>query len=343
MDHESEDIRVEHPYPRALGLKEVARHAGVSPVTVSRSINRPELVLPETRQRVYDVIRRLGFVPNQVAGNLARSRSRIIGTVVPPLINAGIAEQVQGMSDLLTDLGYQLLIAQGEFTPEVEEKLVLSLLAWQPAGFVLQAFVESQLARGILAGRQIPVVEISEIEGKPPIGALVGISNYEAARQMTLHLASKGYRSIAFIDTPAHGNDRLRRRRLGYRAAMAELGLHPIEIDGPMTVAFGAEALTLLQPRQPDVVFCPSDTLAIGLLQACHRQGLRVPRDIAVAGFGDLDLAPQMYPRLTTLRVNRYEMGRRAAETVLAMAEASTVSRPSVIDVGFQIIDRESA
>jgi LacI family transcriptional regulator, gluconate utilization system Gnt-I transcriptional repressor len=336
---DSQDTR-KYPSARPVGLKEIARRIGVSPMTVSRAINQPELVLPETRERIYDVIRSVGFVPNQVAGNLARNRSRIIGTVVPPLINAGIAEQVQGMSDLLGAEGYQLLIAQGPFTPELEERLILSLLAWQPAGFVLQAFVASERARQILLTRRIPVVEISEIEGQEPIGALVGVSNHAAARAMTLHLAAKGYRRIAFIDTPPHGNDRLQRRALGYRAAMAELRRKPIAIEGPMTVEFGAQALALLHSLRPDVVFCPSDTLAIGLLQACHRAGVKVPQDLAVAGYGDLDLAAQMYPSLTTVCVRRYEMGRLAAQTVLDMAMGG---KPDVTDIGFEIIDRESA
>jgi LacI family gluconate utilization system Gnt-I transcriptional repressor len=127
-----------------VGLKEIAQRSGVGVITVSRAINHPETVAEKTRQRIYQAIDELGFIPNQVAGNLARSRARIIGTVVPPLINSGIAEQVQGMSDVLREKGFQLLISQGEFTLEIEESLIRSLLGWRPAGFILQAYVQSE-------------------------------------------------------------------------------------------------------------------------------------------------------------------------------------------------------
>lgn len=107
-----------------VGLKEIARLSGVSVITASRALNHPELVAPNTRERVLQAIQQFGFIPNKVAGNLARTQSRIIGTVVPPLINMGIAEQVQGMSDYLVEHGYQLMIAQGEFTAEIETAMV---------------------------------------------------------------------------------------------------------------------------------------------------------------------------------------------------------------------------
>src|SRR6476659_1709159 len=122
-----------------VGLKEIARRSGVGVITVSRAINHPETVAETTRRRIDQAIDELGFIPNQVAGNLARSQARIIGTVVPPLINSGIAEQDQGMSDVLREKGFQLLISQGEFTLEIEESLIRSLLGWRPAGFILQA------------------------------------------------------------------------------------------------------------------------------------------------------------------------------------------------------------
>ena len=125
-----------------LGMREIARLVGVSPITVSRALNDPDKVSPETRDRVLRAIERAGFIPNQLASSM-RGPGRIIGTMVPPLINSGIAEQVQGMSDESLLSGYQLLLVQGDFTAAAEEKAVRSLLGWRPAGLILQAFVQS--------------------------------------------------------------------------------------------------------------------------------------------------------------------------------------------------------
>src|SRR4051812_45316113 len=280
--------------PGRLGMREIASRIGVSPITVSRALKNPGKVSPETRQKILEAIEREGFIPNQVASSMRRS-GRIIGTMVPPLINSGIAEQVQGMSDEMHDSGYQLLLIQGDFNAAAEEKAIRALLGWRPAGLILQAFVQGSIARQILVASKIPVVEISEIRGKPPIDMAVGILNFETAYAMTAHLASKGYRRIGFVSTPIHGNDRLQQRRIGYRQAMTDLGLHydaQLEIEVPITPQGGTEALRVLTGRDPklQVLFCSSDTLAIGAVQECHRRGWSVPARMAIAGYGDLDL-----------------------------------------------------
>src|ERR1700742_633943 len=145
-----------------LGMKEIARRAGVAPITVPRVLADPDKVSPETRARVMAVIERDGFIRNQLASSM-RSRRQIVGTMVPPLINSGIAEQVQGMSDACHAAGYQLLLIQGDFDAEAEEKAIRALLGWQPAGLILQAFVQSPAARHLLATGDYAVVEISEI------------------------------------------------------------------------------------------------------------------------------------------------------------------------------------
>src|SRR3954447_18959566 len=332
--------------PDRMGMREIALRVGVSPITVSRALNDPDKVSSETRRKILEIIEREGFIPNQVASSM-RGAGRIIGTMVPPLINSGIAEQVQGMSDEMHDSGYQLLLIQGDFNAAAEEKSIRALLGWRPAGLILQAFVQGSIARQILAGSKIPVVEISEIRGKPPIDTAVGVSNFETAYAMTAHLASKGYRKIGFVSTPIHGNDRLQQRRIGYRQAMTDLGLHydaRLEVEVPLTPQGGSDAVDLLASHDPkvQVIFFSSDTLAIGAVQECHRRGWRIPERLAIAGYGDLDLAAQLYPALTTVRVPRYEMGRQAVRQLLRRLGGDGKA-PRVVSIGFEIIDRESA
>ena len=332
--------------PERIGVRDIARRVGVAPMTVSRVISNPDLVSAETRARVLHAIEEAGFVPNRLASSMRRS-GRIIGTVVPPLINSGIAEQVQGMSDECQAGGYSMLLVQGEFTREGEETAIRTLLGWRPAGMVLQSFVQGQTARALLEGAGAPVVEISEIKGSQPIDMLVGVSNFETAYAMTMHLAAKGYRRIGFVSTPVHGNDRLRQRRTGYYAALAELGMMSdaeMEVEAGLTARGGAEALVSLTERHADIdaVFFSSDTLAVGAIQECHRRGWAVPGRIAIAGYGDIDLAPELFPPLTTVRVDRYGMGRTAVRQLLARLRGAG-HQPAVTSIGFEIIDRASA
>jgi LacI family gluconate utilization system Gnt-I transcriptional repressor len=332
------------PTAGTFNLQDIARRAGVSPITVSRVINKPEMVSEATRSRVLGVIQEMGFVLNRLASSFSRASSRIVGTVAPPIINSGIAEQVQGMSDVFSRSDYQLLVSPGDLSAKNEERQIMNILGWQPAGFILQAFTESDAMRETLKLRQLPVVEISELVGKEPIDCLVGISNYEAARRMTLFLAELGYERISFMGAHSHGNDRAMRRTLGYRAAMAELGRQQVVVVGPLHPSYAASGLREILEIAPDtqVVFCASDTFAIATIQECRRRGLRVPEDLAVAGFGDLDLAPLIVPAITTVRVDRYRMGRIAAETLLRRI-AGDVSLERIQDVGFSIVRRESA
>lgn len=329
-----------------LGVREIAKRVGVAPMTVSRVLSNPEMVAPATRAKVLEAIEAAGFVPNRLASSM-KGNGRMIGTVVPPLINSGIAEQVQGMSDECQQGGYSMLLVQGEFTLEAEEASIRTLLGWRPAGMILQSFVQSETARQLLVSSGAPVVEISEIKGRQPIDMVVGVSNFETAYAMTMHLAAKGYKRIGFVSTPIHGNDRLQQRRTGYHAALTELGISnhaSMEVEVPITAAGGAQALITLTERHKDIdaIFFSSDTLAIGAVQECHRRGWAIPGRIGIAGYGDMDLAAQLYPPLTTVRVNRYEMGRRAARQLLDRL-GGKLKLAAITSLGFEIIDRESA
>lgn len=341
----SEDGGEKKPLER-LGVREIAKRVGVAPMTVSRVLSNPDMVAPATRAKVLEAIEAAGFVPNRLASSM-KGNGRIIGTVVPPLINSGIAEQVQGMSDECQLGGYSMLLVQGEFTQEDEERSIRTLLGWRPAGMILQSFVQSEVARQLLVSSGAPVVEISEIKGRQPIDMVVGVSNFETAYAMTMHLAAKGYKRIGFVSTPIHGNDRLQQRRTGYHAALTELGIEnhaSMEVEVPITAAGGAQALATLTERHKDIdaIFFSSDTLAIGAVQECHRRGWAIPGRIAIAGYGDMDLAAQLYPPLTTVKVNRYEMGRRAVRQLLDRLSGKQ-KLATITSLGFEIVDRESA
>ncbi len=328
-----------------MGVREIAERVGVAPMTVSRALSNPDLVSPATRAKIMAVIDAEGFVPNRIASSM-KGAGRIIGTVVPPLINAGIAEQVQGMSDGCQQGGYSMLLVQGEFTEEAEERAVRTLLGWRPAGMILQSFVQSDVVRGLLKSSGTPVVEISEIKGRAPLDLAVGVSNFETAYAMTMHLAAKGYKRIGFVSMPVHGNDRLQQRRAGYLSALDTLGVKNaagLDIEVPITVSGGANALARLTEAHADIdaIFFSSDTLAIGAVQECHRRGWAIPGRIAIAGYGDIELAGQLWPPLTTVKIDRYGMGHKAA--TLLLERLAGKRPPTITSLGFEIVDRQSA
>ena len=316
-------------------------------MTVSRVLSNPDMVSPDTRAKILQAIEEAGFVPNRLASSM-RGSGRMIGTVVPPLINSGIADQVQGMSDECHESGYSMLLVQGEFTREAEEASIRTLLGWRPAGLILQSFVQSDAARALLKSSGAPVVEISEIRGRKPIDMAVGISNFETAYAMTMHLATKGYKRIGFVSTPIHGNDRLQQRRTGYHAALSELGIEnhaDMEVEVPITAQGGAEALVTLTDRHKDIdaIFFSSDTLAIGAVQECHRRALG-------------DARPHRHRRLWRHGSRRAAVpaahhgegqplrdgpARRAPAAGAARAAKSKV--PTITSLGFEIVDRDSA
>lgn len=331
---------------KPLGMRAIARKAGVAPITVSRALADPDKVSPDTRRRIMKVIKQEDFIPDRMAGSM-RNSGKIIGTVVPALINTGIAEQVQGMADACHENRYQLLLVQGEFTLRAEEEAIRSLVGWRPSGLILQAFVESAAVRDLLRRREMPVVEISEVREREPLDLAVGVSNFDTAYAMTAHLIAKGYQRIGFVNMAVNANDRLRQRRVGYRKALKDHGLayEPRrEIEVEVSPHGGAVALRRLTELDPDIeaIFCSSDAIAIGTVQECHRLNWKVPERIAIAGYGDLDIAAELYPSLTTVRVPRYEMGRRAVEELLKRIRGETPSS-TVVELDFEIIDRQSA
>ena len=256
--------------------------SALAPMTVSRVLSNPELVAPATRAKVLEAIEQAGFVPNRLASCM-RGAGRMIGTVVPPLINSGIAEQVQGMSDECHEQRLLDAAGAGRIHPGGRgggDPHPARLAAGRDDPAELRAERDARARCWSSSG--VPVVEISEIKGREPIDMAVGVSNFETAYAMTMHLARKGYRRIGFVSTPIHGNDRLqqRRHRLSCGAGRARHGAtSDMEVEVPITAQGGAEALAALTDRHTDIdaIFFSSDTLAVGAIQECHRRGWEVP------------------------------------------------------------------
>lgn len=324
-------------------MSDVARLAGVSLVTVSRAINEPDKVAPETRARILAAIERIGYVPNLLAGSLASNRTRIVAALVPTLSNSIFSETVQGMSDVLAGAGYELLIGHTNYDETREDALVRTFLGRRVDGLILTGIGHSKATRQQLLRVDVPVVETWDLTPSP-IDCVVGFSNRQAGRAMTEYLLGRGYVGIGFA---GGGDERSVSRREGWREALAAAG-HPeapwLELPPPATVADGRQAVDALLARDPGLraIFFSNDALALGALLQCQRLGRPVPGRLAIAGFTDTELAAEFHPSLTTVHVRGREIGERAARTVLARIEGREPVE-SVVDVGYAIVARDSA
>lgn len=328
-------------------MEDVARRAGVSPMTVSRALRTPEKVAPATRDRVARAVAELDYVPDLMAGALAARRSRLVAVIVSTLENSIFAATVEGLTTVLRAEGYSVLLGASGYSVEVEEQLVRAALGRRPDGIVLTGDLHTPTARRLLQASGIPVVETWELPERP-VDLAAGFSNRDAGAAMVRSLHACGYRRIAFVGTALEDDRRGHLRLQGYREALAELGAGPPrEVALPVAVAGitdGPLALLALRAAHPeaDAAFCVVDPLAAGLILACRRQNLAVPGQLAVAGFGDFAIAQPDGLDITTVRVSGRAIGSYAGELLLARLRGETVERP-VRDLGFSIIRRSSA
>jgi LacI family transcriptional regulator, gluconate utilization system Gnt-I transcriptional repressor len=326
-------------------IEEVARIAGVSPITVSRTLNKPDTVTESTRATVWAAIEQTGYVPNRLAGGLASAKSQTVGLVLPHIGNSTFADRVRGMTEVLSAEGYHLLLGLSGYSPEMELQHVLAFLGQRVSGLSLTGATHADRTRALLARAGIPIVETSTVTGEA-IDMLVGYSNEAACYAMVEHLARCGYRKIGLISTPQANNDRTAGRRKGFMQAVKDLHLAQdptLMLEAPAGLATGAKAFVELLSTHPDVeaVFCTNDVLAVGCLLEARRRGIQVPDDIGLAGFDDIELAQEFVPAITTVRVQRYEIGATAARLLLQRIHGETPSQ-RVVDLGFEIVPRGS-
>ena len=328
----------------SVTLGDVAKLAGVSPITVSRVLNRPELVTPDTIEHVQQVIARTGYVPNLLAGGLASRRSRLVAAIVPQIAHSLFVETIQSLTDRLGEAGYQVLLGLSGYSESREEDLITAILSRRPDAIFLTGIKHSPVARQRLLAARIPVVETWDLT-PTPIDMLVGFSHEKVGQATAEFLLGKGYRRFGMVWAD---DERAVLRRRGFLSVLAAHGIPETEVPisigpTPSTLRQGRQRLAQLLDDQvrPRAVFCSSDALAQGVLVEAQSRGLSIPGDLAVMGFGDLDFAAYTYPALSTVRIDRPAIGRKAAEALLARINGEEVAE-KVIDVGFELIERES-
>ena len=342
-----------------VSLAEVAAAAGVSRMTVSRVLRDAGGVSAETRERVLEVARRLGHVPDRIAAAFgSESPNPLIGIALPSLGRELYAEILEGLEGRLAAAGYQPMIGVVGHDDERERSWLMSTLAWRPSGIVVAGRPRGEDGRALLESLMCPVVELWSLGREvgatrraPPAGRAlrVGFDHYRAGREMGEYLASRHGGPIGYVgarpDEVVLGEARL----AGFRDAFAASGdarsrdvTTLIVNDRPSFYAgwYATEQILSSSPA-PRVIHYLDDAMATGGLMLCRKKGLKVPGDVAIAGFGGLDIGSVLPARLTTTTVRRLRVGKLAAEHLLKRIEGTPV--PLVEDVGFALIRGETA
>lgn len=288
-------------------------------MTVSRYLRDPEKVSQKTRDKIEKVITETGYIPNKAPALLSNSKSFAIGVLVPSLTNQVFADVISGIEEITEPAGYQVMLAHYGYSPEVEEKHITSLLSYQIDGLILSDFEHTERTLAMIEMAGIPTVEIMG-SSKTPIHQSVGFDNKKAGYLMTKALLEKGYKHPVYLGAQLDRRTELKRE--GYRDAVEEFGVTPIEMltEEGSSFSLGRELLTktLEQHPQADSFFCTNDDIATGVVFECQHQGISIPEQIAVAGFHGLDVGQSLVPRLASVVTPRKEIGENCSKTAIA-------------------------
>jgi len=324
-------------------LADIAKLAGVSPVTVSRAINTPALVKPRTLETIEKVIARTGYVPNLLAGGLASRRTRLIAAIVPSVASTIFAETIEGLNAELVSAGYQLLLGLSGYEPARELELTRAILARRPDGVILTGITHLKETRAMLTGAGLPIVEIWD-STPSPLDTAVGFSHAAVGALVADHLLIRGYDRYAQVGA---NDPRAVQRRDGFVSRLrgvADVELPDLEMNSPSTFRDGRLAMAQLLDRGKGTlgVFCSSDVVAHGALAEAYARGCRMPDELAIVGFGDFDFAPHTHPPLTTVRIDRRDIGTKAAQSILRKI-AGGKDVEAMINIDFHIVVRGTA
>lgn len=328
-----------------VSLRDVALRAEVSQSTVSRIMRNQDLVTEATREKVMESVRALGYVPNRIAGSLASLDSRLVGVVIPSLSNIVFPEVLQGINAGLAGTDRQSVISVTDYDLDLEEVVVRNLLAWQPGAMLIAGSTHTDATRRMLDQSGIRIVEFMEID-HAPIDVAIGMSHIAAGRATAQHLIARGYRRFGYVGYGGTADVRARLRYDGVRAALSEAGM-TFEAEslspGQTSVERGKAQTAEIIAKAPgvQVLVYSNDDMAVGGLFHCMGAGISVPGQLALFGFNGLDIGLALPQPLSTIRSNRFLIGRKAVEEVLSSPLRAIGGR--VIDTGFDIVTGATA
>ena len=323
----------------------MARLAGVSAITVSRALRKPDLVSLALRKKIDSAVATLGYVPNTAASRLASARTHSIGVIVPTLYNIIFADYLKALDEIFLPVGFQVVVVNSRYSVEEEEAAIRTLLGQRVEAIVIVGVHHSKMSRRMLTQSRIPVIETFQLS-PDPIHINIGLDQTQAGYDATSYLIDKGYKNIGFLF--GNRDERALERLKGYERAISAAGNSAngkiISVPAASSVALGAKVMRKLisESQLPDAVFCIDDNLALGAMQECRRAGLSVPENIAIMGFHDLEFAECSSPSLSSVQTQRHKMGQLAAQHVLRMLNGGATIEQKIIRLDHKIMERQS-
>lgn len=320
----------------SVGVRDVAKAAGVSTATVSRALNQPQQVSAELRKHVAAVAAELNYIPDPAARALSSQKTFRIGAVIPTIANSIYARFVDALQRRLRQAGYSLVIANYDFDEALELEEVRALVEAGVDAVLLAGAQRSPEIYSLLNTRRIPYL-LSSIYLPDGSHRCVGYDNRAGAEAMTRYILELGHREIGVIEGPSDVSDRARLRTLGVENALEDYGLvlPPERVARhPYSVRNGREGLAQLLESAPEItaVICGNDVLAIGALMEAQSRGLRVPEDLSICGYDGLDIAQEMVPQITTVHVPTAHMGLKAGESIVGILSGEETPRAVEIE-----------
>ena len=321
--------RLPAPPRRPLTLRDVSEASGVSEMTVSRVLRNKGDVSAATRAKVQEAAKRLGYVPNKIAGALASQRVNLVAVIIPSLGNMVFPEVLGGISETLEDTGLQPVVGVTDYLPEKEEKVLFEMLSWRPSGVIIAGLEHSDASEAMLRQAGIPVVEIMDVDGIP-IDHCVGISHRRAGRKMAEAILAEGYRKIGFMGTKMPLDHRARKRFEGFTRTLAKAGIEIADQEfysGGSALAKGREMTEKMIARTPDLDFLyySNDMIGAGGLLYLLEKGVDIPGQVGLAGFNGVELLDGLPRQLATMDACRREIGVKAAQMIMALHNGEEV------------------
>ena len=312
----------------AVSIKDIAKAADVSYSTISRALNDSPRVKAETRQRIQRIAAEMGYLPSAVARSLVTRRTNTVGVVVTTITDLFFAEVIHAIEETTLKHKYGLILANSGGESERELAAIQALRERRVDGIILVSGCSKKEDLRAEKGIDLPIVIINNVH-QEHIGYSVEVDNAGGAREATQYLLDLGHRRIAHIAGPPGEWDSVERQS-GYEQALQafRLAIDPILIvRGDNRPQGGMEAMQQLLglPSPPTAIFCYNDVTALGAIRAAHAVGLRVPRDLSIVGFDDIDLAPYFEPPLTTVAQPKRQMGEKAVHMVLELLAGNAV------------------
>ncbi len=328
-------------------IKDVAKLAKVSPATVSRTLQQPNIVAEETRKRIFKAIKQLNYQTNGIAQTLRRRKSHIILVVVPNIKNPFFARVFEGIHQCAKQENYTIFLANTDGNEAQEEAYIRQLLkGWVDGIILLNGRISPNIQEQVELS-QLPIVFACEFNKNTSFLPVVRTNNLKASMELVDLLIKNGHKNIAYVNGPKE-NSLAKERYKGYLQSLKKAQIQykkEYYYQGDYSLRSGIKSAQyyLSLKKRPSAVFCANDEMALGLMSELKKNDIKIPEDISIVGFDDIDFSATSFPSLTTIRQDAETIGYKATEILFKRMNNQKIKKPSApIDIPHRLIERET-